>query len=273
MAHFLAYWKTYAQHEPIAQYACKRGYGSKRLRSAEVGDTVWTIGVNESGAWCLLQRLVVARVRKPAAPVAPRIFADSERSGFFDSEYSGGFEKVLKELEFARGNVVKGTGTSIGMSVQSIRQLSALGAEKLAYYAAALGDGSALPESKTPFSDPEAVRRRELLSSQIVRNSAHAQKIKALYKGHCQLCGEAIRLPDGRIYSEAHHIQALGGIEPGPDNPENMLCVCPNCHVKLDYAIIPLDKVELKRGSKHRINQKYLDYHNARYHRLQRTTA
>jgi putative restriction endonuclease len=35
-------------------------------------------------------------------------------------------------------------------------------------------------------------------------------------------------------YAEACHIKPLGRPHNGPDTPENILCLCPNCHVLFD---------------------------------------
>ncbi|MCX5892441.1 MAG: HNH endonuclease, partial [Deltaproteobacteria bacterium] len=54
-----------------------------------------------------------------------------------------------------------------------------------------------------------------------------------------------------------HHIKPLGSPHDGPDVRENILCVCPNHHVMLDYGVIELDGVQLPG-----IGREYINYHN-----------
>jgi predicted restriction endonuclease len=63
-----------------------------------------------------------------------------------------------------------------------------------------------------------------------------------LHEYRCQICGKRIALPDGGFYAEAHHIRPLGSPHNGPDHVGNILCVCPNHHVALDYLCLRLDK-------------------------------
>ena len=66
----------------------------------------------------------------------------------------------------------------------------------------------------------------------------------------------------GRNYSEANHIKPLGSPHNGLDNRNNLLCVCPNCHVLLDYAAIPLHLKSLQT-IKHSLSSANIAYHNA----------
>ena len=53
----------------------------------------------------------------------------------------------------------------------------------------------------------------------------------------CKACGWTLTERNGKKYIEAAHIVARaptsGGVA-GPDTPENMVALCPNCHKKLD---------------------------------------
>ncbi|MGZ4963659.1 MAG: HNH endonuclease [Limisphaerales bacterium] len=92
-----------------------------------------------------------------------------------------------------------------------------------------------------------------------VRDTTIARKVKNLHKHRCQLCGERITLPDGRLYSEAHHIRPLKKPYDGRDNPDNILCVCPNHHVQLDYACIRLDPKKLRQHQSHKVSLEHID--------------
>ena len=97
-------------------------------------------------------------------------------------------------------------------------------------------------------SQPERVVQRV---SRIIRDTAVSSELKLLYDHSCQLCGTAIALC-GRDYSEAHHIKPLGRPHDGDDTRDSLLCVCPNCHVLLDYAAIPL-QLDSPKTLKHSI--------------------
>jgi 5-methylcytosine-specific restriction protein A len=109
-----------------------------------------------------------------------------------------------------------------------------------------------------PPSQPERVMQRV---SRIIRDTAVSSNLKLLYDHSCQLCGTTLSLC-GRDYSEAHHIKPLGRPHDGDDMGDNLLCVCPNCHVQLDYAAIPLQPESLK-FLKHHIKPSNIAYHNS----------
>lgn len=74
----------------------------------------------------------------------------------------------------------------------------------------------------------------------IVRSSQVKNAVKRWHAGQCQVCGITIQTPGG-TYSEGAHIQALGRPHNGPDRTDNVLCLCPNCHVKLDTGAIVMN--------------------------------
>jgi len=96
----------------------------------------------------------------------------------------------------------------------------------------------------------------------ILRDTALARQIKLLHKNKCQICGESISLPNGEFYSEAHHIQPLGNPHKGPDTPDNIIILCPNHHVMLDYGVIPIDLSQVNLHQKHKIGHTFIAYHN-----------
>jgi 5-methylcytosine-specific restriction protein A len=95
----------------------------------------------------------------------------------------------------------------------------------------------------------------------LVRKRRFIERIKSKYTNTCQLCNTKLEIRDKVLYSEIHHIKPLGRPHNGPDITENMLCVCPNCHVKLDLGVIKLELKDLL-VVKHPISAKYLSYHN-----------
>lgn len=110
-------------------------------------------------------------------------------------------------------------------------------------------------------------QKKEQVIYRILREGILAKKIKMLHKNECQLCSTSINL-SGELYAEAHHIKPLGAPHFGPDVAENIIVVCPNCHVKLDYFSIELDPEEITKKSGHSIESAYVNYHNSQFRGL-----
>ncbi|MFI9052650.1 YDG/SRA domain-containing protein [Streptomyces sp. NPDC053427] len=112
----------------------------------------------------------------------------------------------------------------------------------------------------------EQVRRtveRELR----IRDSAVVRQVKAMYDNTCQICNLRLEVsPGGEAYSEAAHIQALGKPHNGPDKVENVLCLCPNCHVLFDRGALQLtDGLDVLDG----LTQRFLRaLHTTREHQI-----
>ncbi|MGW1130876.1 HNH endonuclease [Streptomyces griseoluteus] len=92
-------------------------------------------------------------------------------------------------------------------------------------------------ESAAPdFPDTPVQRRAAVVQAQD-RDSQVRRQVKAWYDNTCQFCGTKIEFPTRPFsYSEAAHIQALGAPHNGPDRVENVLCLCPNCHIRFDMG-------------------------------------
>lgn len=110
--------------------------------------------------------------------------------------------------------------------------------------------------------DYEFPTRVEFTTQRIVRDTVLARWVKIQHGMRCQLCRSTIKLPNGRFYAEAHHLKPLGGIHKGPDIEENILCVCPTCHVKLDYGVIGLDLSHVALAKTHSVGHEFIRYHN-----------
>jgi putative restriction endonuclease len=128
------------------------------------------------------------------------------------------------------------------------------------------GVGQEIREEPAEYAVPG---RQEMRVSRIVRDSARAKKVKALYDHRCQMCGTRLECPAGP-YSEAAHIRPLGTPHDGPDTVDNILCLCPNHHVLFDNgAIYIADDLSLngEGGNRlvvhknHRIDHRHLAYH------------
>lgn len=111
--------------------------------------------------------------------------------------------------------------------------------------------------------EPPSTPDRLLVNTyRILRDTELARKIKALHKNICQLCGQTIALKYETTYAEAHHIKPLGSPHNGPDVSENIIVLCPNHHVMMDYGAIRLEKRDLHSIQGHLINCDYIAYHN-----------
>jgi len=115
--------------------------------------------------------------------------------------------------------------------------------------------------------------REQVTVQRIVRNTSVSVAVKQLHKYVCQVCGERISIASG-AYAEGAHIRPLGEPHSGPDVAENVLCLCPNDHVRFEYGAIVIeadltitDTIAgesigfLRTVSGHTINAAYVAYH------------
>lgn len=106
--------------------------------------------------------------------------------------------------------------------------------------------------------------RAELHTYRVLRDTLLARKIKQLHRDRCQICGLAITLPQGKTYSEAHHLIPLGRPHNGPDTPGNIIVLCPNHHAQCDYGAIRLEASDLRVELGHEVATESIRYHNER---------
>lgn len=117
------------------------------------------------------------------------------------------------------------------------------------------------------YGQPDKIK---VSTYRILRDTLLARKVKIRHNYRCQICNETIQLPTGKFYAEAHHIRPLGQPHNGPDIEANIICLCPNHHVLLDYGVIPLDLSTLELRGKHRISKEFVEYHNQKIYRKYR---
>lgn len=120
---------------------------------------------------------------------------------------------------------------------------------------------------------------RRLVSTQrIIRTTQIAEWVKRIYDYTCQVCGVRLSVGDS-AYAEAAHIRPLGRPHDGPDEMDNVLCLCPNDHVLFDRGGIEIsdDLVVTYIGAskeavpllvKHAIKREHLRYHREYYQKL-----
>ncbi|GAB4456625.1 MAG: HNH endonuclease [Armatimonadaceae bacterium] len=120
-----------------------------------------------------------------------------------------------------------------------------------------------------------AAPRVHMMISRLIRQTEVANAVKEMHQHTCQICGTRIETPGG-AYAEAAHIQPLGIPHNGPDTADNILCLCPNCHVQFVYGALTIEddltisghNAKLRTVPGHQINIQFL-----RYHRLLFKTA
>ncbi|GGT10545.1 YDG/SRA domain-containing protein [Streptomyces atratus] len=138
-------------------------------------------------------------------------------------------------------------------------------------------DQAAADEHSADASEA-TTQRRTTTVERIVRDTAVVRRVKRWHKYTCQICGLALTVgAEGKSYAEGAHIQALGGSAGGPDVEGNVLCLCPNCHVRLDRGALYLTdefhvvdryaegltsrSVPLRTVDQHRIGKRFLRAH------------
>ncbi|MBH60366.1 MAG: hypothetical protein CL907_04295 [Dehalococcoidia bacterium] len=121
---------------------------------------------------------------------------------------------------------------------------------------------------------PQKEQRKYTTINRIIRNTKIIRQIKEMYKNVCQICKTKIRLNNGKYYSEGAHIKPLGNNHKGKDAPNNILCLCPNCHTKLDLGVIYINDymrvIETYSNNSWVLNFEdghNIDIENIRYHK------
>ena len=107
----------------------------------------------------------------------------------------------------------------------------------------------------------EPPNRVKSTTHRIIRDTNITRRVKEIYHHKCQLCEVSIEIGQGRRYAEAHHLWPLG--QGGLDIIENILCLCPNHHVMLDYGGMRLQKRDIKLLS-HDISDEFIEFHNTK---------
>ena len=124
------------------------------------------------------------------------------------------------------------------------------------------------------IAEPERAydtKRVETVVQRIVRSTPLGTRVKQLHDWTCQRCGRRIETPAGP-YAEAAHIKPLGRPHDGPDSLENLLCLCPNCHVEFDLGAWTVDAelfvepegVSLATVKGHPLSRVFLGHHRDR---------
>lgn len=109
------------------------------------------------------------------------------------------------------------------------------------------------------------------------RDTKMTRWVKEQHDYECQVCARQVVTPKG-LYVEGCHIVPLGKPHDGEDEVENMLALCPTCHVRFDYGAIVIDAnmavrewptdVEistLRTVAGHEVSSEYLAWHRSHH--------
>ena len=169
----------------------------------------------------------------------------------FEDTIRGCLERHSSDSQAFEGNDVFFSVEGIGFGVWGLRSI--INTSLIASDIEEINDDN--PNDETPHRIQQETYR-------ILRDTYLARKIKSIHNNYCQICSQTIKRNENENYSEAHHIMPLGRPHNGPDIAENIIILCPNHHVMLDYGIIKLDESSITQKFGHLISKKYLEYHN-----------
>lgn len=99
---------------------------------------------------------------------------------------------------------------------------------------------SAAARVTSDSSRPPSPSSAETTVQRIIRNTKVSERVKILHDYACQVCGIRLETPGGP-YAEAAQVRPLSAPHNGPDELENLLCVCPNDHIRFDTGSIYID--------------------------------
>jgi hypothetical protein len=118
---------------------------------------------------------------------------------------------------------------------------------------------------------------RYALVERRIRDTKATGRVKEQHNHECQICGWRIVTPKGP-YVEGCHIVPLGKPHDGDDTDENILALCPSCHVRFDYGGLVVDEnlavrewptgretATLRTVAEHAVSSEYLAWHR-RHH-------
>ncbi|MFD4136171.1 YDG/SRA domain-containing protein [Streptomyces goshikiensis] len=141
------------------------------------------------------------------------------------------------------------------------------------------------------FGDEEKFpQSRAVQVQRLIRDTAAARRVRDLYDGQCQTCGTRILGANSKPHSQGAHLKPLAEPHKGPDVERNILCLCPNCHLRLDIGAISIgedwsviervpqagDRTTLPRlllKKRHGLHQAYAQYQREWWDRFERDWA
>ena len=86
-----------------------------------------------------------------------------------------------------------------------------------------------------------APEQTESIVKRAKRSRRLAGDLKALYQGHCQLCGFTFTTAAGNPYAEVAHLRPISETEKNLDVKDNVVVLCPNHHKMLDHGPLEIN--------------------------------
>jgi len=129
------------------------------------------------------------------------------------------------------------------------------------------------PAGELPLPPNKEPDRVESYTTRVIRDTLATERVKRKHDHVCQTCSTRIERLGG-AYAEGVHIKPLGRPHNGPDKPDNILCLCPNCRVLFDSWAFTIDddgslagavSGKLIEAENHQVNREYLAYHRRLY--------
>ena len=187
----------------------------------------------------------------------------------------GHYTKINEEIKNIRmGHVSANWQAVVRRTIQqhSSDSQSYLGKEDLFYSVNGIGRGTWGLRKYFPHSEvPNDIlinginNRHDCIVRRIIRDTALSAQLKEFHNDTCQICGLRLKIGPDKFYSEGHHIQGLGSPHNGPDIAENIIVLCPNCHVLCDNHQIELTSEMFQRTGRS-IGLIFVEYHNKIYY-------
>ena len=170
-------------------------------------------------------------------------------------------EHELESLHEATGTLGATPTQTLSRELQALRNKGILEFGTRGRYTLLLEPHLGNVNETSPL-EPEEDNSPVIYSSVMVkrprRDTALVLSLKKIYEYRCQFCNTRLELP--RFYAEAHHVKPIGSPHSGPDNLGNLLIVCPNHHVLLDYGGIAIEPEKLRL--EHDLSPTFVEYHN-----------
>lgn len=86
----------------------------------------------------------------------------------------------------------------------------------------------------TKIGEGSTPKRKQAIA--YYRSEALKKYVRARAKGFCEGCGEKAPFSSkSGPFLECHHLHRMA--DGGPDHPENVVALCPNCHRRVHYAL------------------------------------
>ena len=190
---------------------------------------------------------------RPSPDLEPKSFQATVR-GTIECHSSDSLKYNGKDLFFSGNGIGKGVW---GLRLLFIQTPKAVDIDEITN-----DDNDGVVNQDSHLGGNQFPDRKRQETYRILRDTKLAREIKLLNRHRCQLCDSSIILTDGKNYSEAHHIKPLGRPHNGPDIAGNIIVLCPNHHVMLDYGAIKLNSGDFKINNGHTISTEFIKYHN-----------